>query len=88
MQGGATPLYFASLNGHVAVVRLLLERRAGVNICGKVSCCKKVDKYYCARTEHMEHFYDVIMCHFHCCYTFYSECGVYSVRMRSEGYGS
>ena len=46
MQDGDTPLNCASLNGHVAVVRLLLERKAGVNICNNVSCCEEVAKYY------------------------------------------
>ena len=52
MQDGDTPLNCASFNGHVTVVRLLLERKAGVNICNKVSCCGEVAKYYCVRTEH------------------------------------
>ena len=37
MQDGATPLLSASWNGHVAVVKLLIERKANVNICTKVS---------------------------------------------------
>ena len=52
MQDGDTPLNCASLNGHVTVVRLLLEGKAGVNICNNVSCCEEVAKYYCVRTEH------------------------------------
>ena len=52
MQDGDTPLNCASFNGHVTVVRLLLERKAGVNICNNVSCCEEVAKYYCVRTEH------------------------------------
>ena len=35
-QDGRTPLFGASFNGHAGVVRLLLERGAGVNICDKV----------------------------------------------------
>ena len=35
-QNGQTPLLGALLEGHVAIVILLLEKRAGVNICDKV----------------------------------------------------
>ena len=35
-QKGVTALYFASQEGHVRVVRLLLEKGAAVNICNKV----------------------------------------------------
>ena len=35
-QEGATALFFASQEGHVAVVRLLLKKGADVNICNKV----------------------------------------------------
>ena len=35
-QNGMTALYFASQEGHVRVVRLLLEKGAAVNICNKV----------------------------------------------------
>ena len=35
-QNGWTPLYEASLDGHVAIVRLLLEKRADFNISDKV----------------------------------------------------
>ena len=35
-ENGRTALFEASLEGHVAIVRLLLEKRADVNICAKV----------------------------------------------------
>ena len=36
IQNGLTALYLTALNGHVALVRLLLEKKANVNICDKV----------------------------------------------------
>ena len=36
VQDGCTPLYLASQNGHMAVVQLLLQRQADVNICNAV----------------------------------------------------
>ena len=35
-QIGQTPLWKSSFEGHVAIVRLLLEKRADVNICDEV----------------------------------------------------
>ena len=35
-QNGVTALYYASQEGHVTVMRLLLENGADVNICDKV----------------------------------------------------
>ena len=47
-QEGLTALHFASQEGHVTIVRLLLEKGADVNICNKVvmdfvscTCCWK-----------------------------------------------
>ena len=31
-----TPLYYASLKGHISIVRLLIQYKAGVNICTEV----------------------------------------------------
>ena len=36
IQNGQTALYEAALHGHVAILRLLLEKEADVNICDKV----------------------------------------------------
>ena len=37
LQGGETPLYIASQNGHTDVVRILLENKADPNISDEVS---------------------------------------------------
>ena len=36
VQAGETPLFYASLNGHVAVVQLLLQNNADISICKEV----------------------------------------------------
>ena len=35
-QDGYTPLYLATIKGHLAVVKLLIEKGADVNICNMV----------------------------------------------------
>ena len=45
-QDGDTPLLISSLNGQVAVVKLLLERRACVNLCNKVGHLKNTLAQY------------------------------------------
>ena len=35
-QAGCTLLYLASLNGHIAIVGLLIGKKANVNMCDKV----------------------------------------------------
>ena len=48
-QKGVTALYFASQEGHVTVVRLLLGKGADVNICDKVvmdfASCTRMCKF-------------------------------------------
>ena len=44
MQDGRSPLYWASLKGHVAIVRLLIRKRADINPCDKVHII--VNLYY------------------------------------------
>lgn len=46
MQGGRTALYFASKQGHVTIVRLLLEAYADISICRKV--CKLHSWWLCS----------------------------------------
>ena len=36
-QNGRTPLYWASSTGHTAVVKILMENNADINICNKVN---------------------------------------------------
>ena len=36
-QNGRTPLYWASSRGHTAVVKILMENNADINICNKVN---------------------------------------------------
>lgn len=43
IQEGETPLFCASLKGHVEVVKLLLERNAAVDLCNQV--CKYYSYY-------------------------------------------
>ena len=43
---GGTPLYWASLRGHIAVVKLLLESGADLNILDEVAT-HKYSSYYC-----------------------------------------
>ena len=49
-EDGRTALFEASLEGHVAIVRLLLEKRADVNICAKVRNVKQVQCLF--NTQH------------------------------------
>ena len=37
LQNGKTALHMAACNGHVAIIRLLLEKNADVDICDKVT---------------------------------------------------
>ena len=47
-QAGYTPFYLASLKGHIAIVRLLIGKKANVNMCDKVLLfiCGKIYGYW------------------------------------------
>ena len=48
MKIGETPLYVASRGGHVEIVKLLIQRKADVNICKEVSLKIVLDIHQCS----------------------------------------
>ena len=73
-QEGVTALYIASQEGHVTVVRLLLEKGANINICNKV-----VFDFGCMGT-----FSQLAVCDIYCMYVIYREQSVVSLHKHFE----